>query len=323
MGIFDRFIRSSRRKDILKGVATLRSMTVSEVMTRYVITVRPDDEVVKAATKMIAEDISCIVVVDGETPVGIISERDILKRVPLSKKVFAMKVGDVMRKPIITVTPQTKLPDAVNVMIKNSIRRLVVVENGKLVGLITQTDFTKAIERNFKAYPITPDLVVNNIMSKKIFMVPATGNIAQAKDVMIKNDIGVVIIVDKLRDPSPLGILTEYDIVMQFYDQQGELELKDIKDYMRKYVRAVPAGTSLFQTNRLMLEKNMRRTLVVDGTKMIGIVTQTTICRYFYPNLHLIEKAATDPNVELRKFSLAAEIHGEFHGEHLKVYDIG
>ncbi|HIH24017.1 TPA: CBS domain-containing protein [Candidatus Woesearchaeota archaeon] len=323
MGLFDHFIRAHRRKKILNGVRTLRNLTVGEVMSRYVITVRPDDEVIKAATKMIAEDISCIAVVDNEVPVGIISERDILKRVPLSKKVFAMRVSEVMRKPILTVPPTMTLPEAMALMAKNSIRRLAVVENGKLAGLITQTDFTKAIAKNFQAYPVVPDLSVRNVMSQKIFMLPTNGTIAQAKDMMVKNDIGVIIIVDKLKDPQPLGIMTEYDIVMQFYDQQGQLELKDIKDYMRKYVRAVPVETSVFQTNKLMLEKNMRRALVVDGTKMVGIITQTTICRFFYPNLDLIEKAANDPKAELRKFSLEAEIHGEFHGEHLKVYDIG
>lgn len=323
MGLFDGFIKRYRRNTILKGVARLRNLTVGEVMSTYVITVRPDDEVVKAATKMIAEDISCIAVVENEIPVGIISERDVLKRVPLTKKVFAMKVKDVMRQPIITVPTTMKLPEAVELMRKNSIRRLVVVKDGKLAGLITQTDFTKAIAQNFTAYPVTPELSAVNVMSKKVFMIPTNGNIAQARDMMIKNDIGVIIIVDKLKDPQPVGIMTEYDIVMQFYDQQGELELKDVKDYMRKYVRSVPATASVFQTNKLMLKKNMRRALVVDGTKIVGIITQTNICRFIYPNLDLIEKAANDPKADLRKFSLEAEIHGEFHGEHLKVYDIG
>jgi CBS domain-containing protein len=322
MGLFSGIARAWRRRQALKGIDRLRNTTVGELMSRYVVSVRPEEEIIKASTKMIAEDISCIVVVENDTPVGILSERDILKRVPLSKKVFAMKVKEVMRHPIITVTPETRLPEAVAIMSKNSIRRLVVVKDGKLAGLLTQTDFTKAIAKALPVYPVVPELSVSSVMSKKVFMVAASGNIEQAKDTMIKNDVGVVLIVDKVKDPQPIGIMTEYDIVMQFYDQQGQLDLKDIKDYMRKYVRAVPSETSVFQTNRLMLEKNMRRALVVDGTKIAGMITQTNICRFVFPNLDMIERVTKDPKTVLRKFSLATQIHGEFHGEHLKIYDI-
>jgi CBS domain-containing protein len=322
MGLFSGIVRSWRKRKVIKGIVTLKTLTVGDIMSKYVITSKPDEEVIKASTKMIAEDISCIVVVDGDKPIGVLSERDILKRVPLTNKVFALKVKDVMRKPIVTVPPTMGLQEAVGVMTKNSIRRLVVVKDGKLVGLVTQTDFTKALAKSFPSYPVVKEFSVSATMNKEVLMIPSSGKISQARDAMLKHDSGVVIIVDNMKQKTPIGIMTEYDIVMQFYDQQGKLDMKDIKDYMRKYVRAVPQETSIFQTNKLMLEKNMRRALVVDGMKIAGIITQTSICRYVYPHLDDIEKALRDPKVELRKFNMTTTIHGEFRGEHLKVYDI-
>lgn len=322
MGLFSGIVRSWRKRKIINGIVILKTLTVGDIMSKYVITSKPDEEVIKASTKMIAEDISCIVVVDGDKPIGVLSERDILKRVPLTNKVFAMKVKDVMRKPIITVPPTMGLQDAMAVMTKNSIRRLVVEKDGKLLGLITQTDFTKALTKNFSSYPVTKEFSVNTVMSKEVLMIPSNGKISQAKDAMLKHDSGVVIIVDNMKQKVPIGIMTEYDIVMQFYDQQGKLDMKNIKDYMRKYVRAVPLNTSIFETNKLMLDKNMRRALVVDGIRVEGIITQTSICRYLYPRLDLVEKALQDPTIELRKFNMTTTIHGEFRGEHLKVYDI-
>jgi CBS domain-containing protein len=156
-------------------------------------------------------------------------------------------------------------------------------------------------------------------MTDKVLTVSPQNTVAEGKQKMLKADVGAIIIMDK---KMPIGIFTEYDIVMQFYDQHGKLQMSDIGKYMRKYVRAVPPETSIFAANRLMLEKNMRRLLIVKGTEVAGIVTQTDICRYLYGQFEEMLAAAQDAKIELKRFSLDSEIHGEFRGEHLKVYEI-
>jgi CBS domain-containing protein len=304
-------------------MARLRSLTVGDIMTKYVITVRPQDEVIKAATKMIAEDISCLVVAEEDKAVGVLSERDFLKKVPFSKEVFAMKVKDIMTADPVTVPRSMKLVDAVALMKSKGFRRLIVAEDGKLLGIVTQTDFTKTISKNIISYPDVPELTCGHIMSKQVLTITTKGTINEAKQKMLKANCGAIIIVDKEKDPQPLGIFTEYDVVMQFYDQRGKLETRDITAFMRKYVRAAESSTSIFEANRLMLEKNMRRLLIVEGTKIVGIVTQTDICRYTYGVFDLIDKAADKPDATLKRFSYSAKTHGEFKGEHLKVYSFG
>jgi len=308
-----------RRRTILKEVARIKAMTVGQIMTKYIITIRAEDEVIKAATKMVAEDISCLVVADGDKPIGIISERDFLRKVPLSKAVFTMKVKDIMTPDPVTVPPSMPLTEAVALMKSKGFRRLIVAEHGKMLGVVTQTNFTRTLSELFVSYPLASGLLAKDIMTTKILTVSPKNTVAEGKQKMLKADVGAIIIMDK---DQPVGIFTEYDILMQFYDQHGKLEMSDIGKYMRKYVRAVPPDASLFAANRLMLEKNMRRLLIVDGTKAAGIITQTDICRYMYSAFDTVLKTAQDSKTDLKRFSLNAEIHGEFHGDHLKVYDV-
>jgi acetoin utilization protein AcuB len=319
MTLFGSIRRSVRRRAALKQISKLRKMTVGEIMTKYVITIRADDDLIKAATKMVAEDISCLVVVDGDKAMGVITERDFLRKVPLTKAVFGMKVKDVMSTKLVTIAPNMPLVEAVTLMKDRGFRRLVVADGERMKGIVTQTDFTRTIAKVMSCYPVAPELLMEHIMTKQVLAVTSKNSVSEAKQKMLKADVGAIIIMEK---GVALGIFTEYDVVMQFYNQHGKLEMSDIGKYMRKYVRAVTPQTSIFEANRLMLEKNMRRVLVVDGEKTIGIVTQTDICRYMYTSLAVVEKAMNDPKADLKRFSMSLEIHGEFHGEHLKVYSV-
>lgn len=319
MTLFDSIRRMIRQRRIRKEVATLRNITLGEIMTKYVVTIRQEDDVIKAATKMIAEDISCLVVTEGEKPIGVLTERDFLWKVPLTGAAFNMKVKDIMTPNPVTVLPTMKLPEAVALMKQHHFRRLIVAVNGKLMGIVTQTDFTKTLKNVMTSYPVFQELQIGNVMTKSVLTITSKQTVSQAKERMLKANIGCILIVDK---GVVEGIFTEYDVVMQFYDQHGKLEMDDISKYMRKYVRAMSPQTNIFEANRLMLEKNMRRLLVVDGTKIVGILTQTDVCRFVYTALDIIEKAAQNPQIPLKRFSLDSEIHGEFRGEHLKAYSV-
>jgi CBS domain-containing protein len=89
--------------------------------------------------KMIEEDIGAVIVIEKGNPVGIITEKDILDRVVVpGKDVYKTLAKDVMSKPVIYIEASSPLKDALELMKKQKIRRLVVVENGALVGLVTE-----------------------------------------------------------------------------------------------------------------------------------------------------------------------------------------
>ncbi len=121
---------------------------VKDLMTTPVTTIKPTKTAYDAARIMSNENKSGLVVVDEDNkPVGMITERDLAKRIVSAKlDPTAVKVADIMSKPPITIDRHLFIEDAVRLLAKNRIKRLPVVENGKLVGIITATDLTRYID---------------------------------------------------------------------------------------------------------------------------------------------------------------------------------
>jgi Predicted signal-transduction protein containing cAMP-binding and CBS domains len=110
-------------------------------MITDVVTVEPTVDVRRAVRVMNDFEIGCLIVVEAGRVVGILTERDVLKRVvDEGRKPEETTVGEIMSKPPITISPDADLETAIKVMFKNKIKKLPVVENGKLIGLITFTD---------------------------------------------------------------------------------------------------------------------------------------------------------------------------------------
>ena len=120
------------------------SLKIENVMVVDVVTVEAEATVGEAVELMNKNEIGCLVVVDEEKPVGIVTERDLLKRVLASRKdPVRTKVKDIMSKPLVTGTPHMDIEAAVRLMFKHKIKKLPVVENGRLVGLVTLTDLVR------------------------------------------------------------------------------------------------------------------------------------------------------------------------------------
>ena len=115
---------------------------VRDIMSRPPIIAKESDTAMTAARLMMKHDVGCIIVVDkAGKPSGIITERDIVERVASKNLVPSdVKVTDAMSKPIIGVLPSTRVNDAAKQMNQSKIRRLAVIDGGKLVGILTMKD---------------------------------------------------------------------------------------------------------------------------------------------------------------------------------------
>ncbi len=112
-----------------------------EVMTREVCTASPDETLYSAARKMIEFGVGSVVVVEKEEPRGIVTEKDILLKVIAANRLPSeVKLSEIMSSPVITIQPKTSVREAARIMLKRGIRRLPVIDNGKLVGIVTDTD---------------------------------------------------------------------------------------------------------------------------------------------------------------------------------------
>ena len=115
---------------------------IGKIMRKNVVTVQGHQTVRDALKLMVKNNIGCVVVVEGEKPVGIFTERDIICKMLEEKDLLDMHVSKIAVRPLVTVKPSTNIVTAFELMNKNKFRRLHVVEEGRLVGIVTQTDLS-------------------------------------------------------------------------------------------------------------------------------------------------------------------------------------
>ena len=114
---------------------------IRDIMEKNVITIENDKTAQEAAEIIAEKDISFLVVINDGIPQGVLSESDFVRKVAAEdKKSSEIKVSDIMSYKFRSVDPTTTIEDAVQKMLNKNIRRLVVTEDEKLVGVITQTD---------------------------------------------------------------------------------------------------------------------------------------------------------------------------------------
>jgi len=120
------------------------SLKVEDVMVKEVITIDESSSVKEAAEVMNKFEIGCLIAVRKGKAMGIITERDLLKRVVAdAKDAIKTKVKDVMSSPLVVVEPNMDLEDAVKLMFQMKIKKLPVVDEKRLVGLVTLTDIAR------------------------------------------------------------------------------------------------------------------------------------------------------------------------------------
>jgi CBS domain-containing protein len=115
-------------------------MQVSDIMHRDVVTVSTEDTFAHAAGILKEHHISSVVVLDGDRPVGIVTERDVVNVVAEGSDPASVRVGQRMTTDLATADPKTDIADAARLMAQRRIRHLPVLDHGGLVGIISIRD---------------------------------------------------------------------------------------------------------------------------------------------------------------------------------------
>ena len=113
---------------------------------RHVWSVSPDESVFQAMSLMADKDIGALVVIAGETPVGIISERDYARKVVLQGRSSKnTPVRDIMTSPVVSVSPNHTVDECMRIVTTKRIRHLPVVQDEKLVGVVSIGDLVQRV----------------------------------------------------------------------------------------------------------------------------------------------------------------------------------
>jgi CBS domain-containing protein len=120
-------------------------LKVEDVMVEEIVSVSEKATVMEAAELMSEHKIGCLIVVRKGKPVGIVTETDMVKRVILGLvDPEDSEVGEIMSKPLVVGNPQMDIDEASRIMRRRKIKKLPVVEKGRLVGLVTTTDIVRS-----------------------------------------------------------------------------------------------------------------------------------------------------------------------------------
>jgi CBS domain-containing protein len=128
--------------------------SVKDIMTKDVVTIDVNKSVFEASQLMTTKSLGCLIVVDKGLPVGIITERDIVRRIVAKRSSVDLRVVEIMTKTLVTVNPDTSLKEAARVMSTNKIRRLPVLKQNQLVGIVVASDFVRNLGKKTTAEEI-------------------------------------------------------------------------------------------------------------------------------------------------------------------------
>ena len=122
-------------------------MNIANILARkgsMAVTVQPEQSIREALALLEVNNIGALVAVQGDRPVGILSERDIVREAARNESFFARTVGDLMTRDVITGQPPDDLLTVAYTMIERRIRHLPVVDQGRLIGMVSIGDVLKA-----------------------------------------------------------------------------------------------------------------------------------------------------------------------------------
>jgi diguanylate cyclase (GGDEF)-like protein/PAS domain S-box-containing protein len=246
--------------------------TLAELMTWNIVTVDQGASIARATEVMAMARISSVLVTECGSPVGIVTERDILRAletmVPQDQT-----VGTVMGRPLVSARKDMSLHDAYHFMAQKGVRHLLVTDAANSpVGIVSESDFRFHLGLEF--YRRMRD--VRTVMSARMPVLPPTALVREAISAMTARDANCAVVAV---DCKPVGMVTERDAVRFYRDGAGSLE-RTLQEVMSTPVATIPVGTHLHDAMELMQSQRVRHLVVVgDQGEVAGILSEHDVVR--------------------------------------------
>ncbi len=252
-------------------------------VSRRVITVEPTSNMNNTRDIMIRHNISRVIVVSNNTPIGMVTEKGIASYLfkNSSEPLDAISISRAMRTPIVTVGVDTSINKCAEVMIENNISSLVITD-GNSLNILTKSDLVKLYSEHYRK-----KYLVSEFMTKEVFTISPSHSLRTALLLMIKNRISRVVVI---RGNEIVGIITSRDLmpITSFVEGDESLESKDLsgigyimlaRDVMNKPI-IINKNTDLAEAAQIMYDKKISGIPVASSDNDLnGIITKTDIVR--------------------------------------------
>jgi signal-transduction protein with cAMP-binding, CBS, and nucleotidyltransferase domain len=253
------------------------SNKVSEIMTTSLTNTAGSRSVFEVMEKMVAEDVGRIVVTVQDIPVGIFTEKDVLKRVVNKIDPKKTTIREVMTSPIRAVREETHIVEAFGKMYRGKFRHLLVRgRRGKIVGIISMRRILGLAVELGQA--LTETKTLGDIMSSGAPTVDESLSIAETLDQMVQKGLASVVVT---ASGKPRGIFTERDVLKRVAVKDMNTTKTPIKEVMTSPLITM-ARTHLIHDVLAEMYRRDIRNMPVSGEQddLIGIVSMADILQY-------------------------------------------
>ncbi|HEX9787625.1 MAG TPA: CBS domain-containing protein [Candidatus Binatia bacterium] len=254
------------------------SNKVSEIMTTHLTMAPVSASIFQVMETMVAEDVGRIIVTDDQVPIGIFTEKDVLKRV-VNAGIEARKtaVKEVMTTPVRAVREETHIIEAFGKMYRGKFRHLLVRgRRGKIIGIVSMRRILNiAVELG---QGLSETRTLGDIAAGAIVTVDAKASVHETVGVMDKKNVTAVVVT---ASGKPEGIFTERDVLKRVAAREIPVKQTIIKEVMTAPILTMPQTALVGDVLAEMYRRDIRNMPVsTDTGDLLGLVSMPEILQY-------------------------------------------
>ena len=254
------------------------SNKVSEIMTTTLTTASVTSSIQQVLEMMVAADVGRIIVTNKEVPVGIFTEKDVLKRV-VNSNIDPGKslIKEVMTSPIRAVREETHIIEAFGKMYRGKYRHLLVRgKRGKIVGIVSMRRILGiAVELG---QGLSETKTIGSLVSGEALFVDESSSVYQTIDLMIQKGVASIVVSTA---GTPHGIFTERDVLKRVAAKGIDTKQTQVKQVMTSPLVTMAKTALIGEALTEMYRRDIRNMPVIEpGGELIGIVSMPDILQY-------------------------------------------
>jgi signal-transduction protein with cAMP-binding, CBS, and nucleotidyltransferase domain len=254
------------------------SNQVKEIMTTQLTSARITETISRVVEIMVSADVGRVIITDADVPVGIFTEKDVLKRV-VNKGIDLQQtsIREAMTSPIQAVAEETHILDALGRMYQGNFRHLLVRgRRGTIVGIVSMRRILKiAVELG---QGLSETRTVGEIMSGQVLTVDEGRSISESTELMMRNNSSAVVVTQEQRSK---GIFTERDVLRRVINKVADITKTPVREVMTAPLISMPATTHIGEVLAEMYRRDIRNMPVKgDREDLLGIVSMPDVLRY-------------------------------------------
>ena len=273
----------------------MNALSLESILTAEVVTCGPAEPLGEVLRTMERKRISCVVVVDEQRrPRGIFTERDALALLAESGLSATTPIRDVMSCPVVTLPLAVSYHEAYQLMLEHGVHHLVGVDaEGRVAGVMSEADFLDHLGDEYLVEVKT----VSTAMTEGVNALDSSTPLADALRLMLGRNCDHVVVTE---GDVAAGMLTDRDVVR--FAAGGERLQTPLADLMTRGVHFISPEQPLQQAVQRMADLGVRRLLVAEDGRMLGMVTRHDIVRTMQGrHVEFLRKAVTRLRHELAR----------------------